>query len=161
VRWAEEVVAVAEVRAVVEVAVPQTTAFEQWSRFEEYSHFMDGVESVVRREDGLLHWRTKFVGNSHEFDVIVDEWVPPERVAWRSVRGGLYRGHVKLRAISPLRTRVELRLEVEPQSVLEWLAHGVGLVNWIAQRDVQRFADHVERTAAAAARGSQDAPSEA
>ncbi|HUP54790.1 MAG TPA: SRPBCC family protein, partial [Methylomirabilota bacterium] len=40
----------------VDVDVPVRAAYDQWTQFEEFPRFMEGVESVVQRDDKTLDW---------------------------------------------------------------------------------------------------------
>ena len=69
----------------IEVAVPVTTAYNQWTQFESFPQFMEGVERIEQTSDTMTHWVTKVAGVEREFDAMITEQHPDERVAWSSV----------------------------------------------------------------------------
>jgi uncharacterized membrane protein len=70
----------------VEVQVPVRTAYNQWTQFEDFPQFMQGVESITQVDDTKTHWVTSIGGQKREFDAVITEQNPDERVAWRASR---------------------------------------------------------------------------
>src|SRR5690242_2731979 len=71
----------------VDVHVPVRTAYNQWTQFEEFPQFMDGVREIRQLDDTHLHWKTEIGGVKREFDAVITEQIPDERVAWKSTEG--------------------------------------------------------------------------
>ena len=65
----------------IDVQVPVRTAYNQWTQFESFPRFMDGVERIDQITDTKTHWVTKIAGVQREFDAVVTEQHPDERVA--------------------------------------------------------------------------------
>src|SRR3954467_6576901 len=78
----------------VEVNVPLSTAYDQWTQFEEFPTFMDGVESVTQIDDVNLHWVADIDGVRREWDAVISEQHPDERIAWTSTTGAQNAGVV-------------------------------------------------------------------
>ena len=68
----------------IDVNVPIGTAYNQWTQFEQFPRFMEGVEEVHQLDDTHLHWRAKIGGRDAEWDAIITEQVPDDRIAWNS-----------------------------------------------------------------------------
>ena len=47
----------------IEIDVPVSTASHQWTRFKYFPQFMEGVESVVQKDDRRLHWVAEIGGD--------------------------------------------------------------------------------------------------
>ena len=43
---------------------------------------MEGVEEIRQLDDTHTHWVTKVAGRTKEFDAVVTEQRPDERIAW-------------------------------------------------------------------------------
>jgi uncharacterized membrane protein len=48
---------------------------------------MEGVPELRQIDDTHTHWRTKVAGREKEFDAVVTEQRPDERIAWTSKDG--------------------------------------------------------------------------
>ena len=68
----------------IEVKVPIRTAYNQWTQFTEFPQFMDKVEEVQQLDDKRLHWRASLAGKTEEWDAVISEQIPDERIAWTS-----------------------------------------------------------------------------
>src|SRR4029453_16604013 len=71
----------------IDVNVPVRTAYNQWTQFEEFPRFMEGVEEVRQFDDRRLHWRATIGGRVEEWDALITEQHPDERVAWKNTTG--------------------------------------------------------------------------
>jgi uncharacterized membrane protein len=65
----------------IDVDVPGRAAYDQWTQFEEFPRFMERVEAIRQIDDTHTHWRTKIAGREKEFDAVVTEQRPDERIA--------------------------------------------------------------------------------
>ena len=70
----------------IEVDVPVRTAYDQWTQFEEFPQFMEGVEEIRQLDDTHTHWRTSVAGKTKEFDAVITEQTPDQRIAGRARR---------------------------------------------------------------------------
>jgi uncharacterized membrane protein len=127
----------------IDVAVPVTTAYNQWTQFEAFPEFMEGVESIEQKTDTLTHWKVKIAGVTKEFDAVITEQLPDERVAWRS-EDGTHAGVVTFHRIDESTTRVTLQLDTEPEGLIENIGDKLGLVRRRIAGDLERFKKFIE-----------------
>lgn len=132
------------IQASIEVDVPVRVAYDQWTQFEEFPRFMDGIEEVRQLDDTNLHWVARIAGVQREWDARVTEQIPDQLVAWTSVDGVRNDGLVTFDAVSARRTEVSLRLDVEPDGVLETVADTLGVIQKRAVDDLGRFKEFIE-----------------
>ncbi|MEU0238759.1 SRPBCC family protein [Nocardiopsis sp. NPDC006198] len=130
----------------VEVDVPVTAAYAQWTRFEEFPSFMEGVTQVVRTGDTTMRWTIEIAGQRREFDAVVTEQIPGERIAWKTVDGVTHAGVVTFHHLSDTSTRITLQLKTVPEGAVEQLGDKLGLVKARAKGDMKRFKAFVEPT---------------
>jgi uncharacterized membrane protein len=128
----------------VEVAVPVETAYNQWTQFEEFPKFMEGVEAVRQLDERNLHWVAEVAGQHREWDAVITEQVPDQRIAWRSTEGTRNAGVVTFHRLGDDRTKVMLQLEFEPDGPVEHVGDLFGLVEHRAAGDLERFRDFIE-----------------
>jgi len=145
----------ASIQKPIDVEVPVRTAYNQWTQFEDFPRFMEGVEEVRQLDDRRLHWRAKVGGKTEEWDAVITEQIPDERVAWRNTTGAENAGVVTFHHLSATSTRVMLQLEYDPQSLVENVGSALGLVERRVEGDLKRFKEFVESegTATGAWRG--------
>jgi uncharacterized membrane protein len=128
----------------IEIDVPVRTAYNQWTQFEEFPSFMEGVESVTQLDDTHLHWVAEIGGVRREWDAVVSEQHPDERVAWTSTSGTSNAGVVTFHKLAEARTKVMLQLEVEPEGIVERAGDALGVIRRRAKGDLERFKDLIE-----------------
>ncbi len=103
----------------VEVNVPVRTAYNQWTQFEEFPRFMDGVERVDQKDTTHLHWVANIGGKRKEWDAEITEQQPDRKVAWRATSGAENGGQVTFESLGSSRTRVKVRMDVDPEGIVE------------------------------------------
>jgi uncharacterized membrane protein len=128
----------------IEIDVPVRSAYDQWTQFEEFPSFMEGVESVTQIDDTHLHWVAQIGGVQREWDAVVTEQHPDERVAWKSTTGTSNAGVVTFHKLDDSRTKVMLQLDVDPQGVVEKAGDALGLIRRRVTGDLERFKDLIE-----------------
>ncbi|WP_435108172.1 SRPBCC family protein [Nocardiopsis synnemataformans] len=128
-----------EIIETVEVDVPVTAAYAQWTRFEEFPAFMEGVDKVVRTGDGHMLWTIEIGGQKRDFEAVVTEQVPGERIAWKTTDGTTHAGVVTFHRLSDTSSRITLQLKTVPEGVVEQLGDKLGLVKTRAKGDMKRF----------------------
>jgi uncharacterized membrane protein len=132
------------VEKTVEVHVPVRTAYNQWTQFEEFPRFMEGVKEVRQLDDAHIHWHAELAGSDEEWDAEITSQVPDERVAWRSLSGAENVGIVTFQPIDANTTRVHLRIEYEPEGVVENVGSALGVVSRRVEGDLERFKSFIE-----------------
>jgi uncharacterized membrane protein len=134
--------------ATIEVDVPVRTAYDQWTQFEEFPKFMDGVERVTQVTDERTHWQVAVGGLHREFDAEIVEQHPDQVVAWRSLDGPTHNGEVRFQPVGQSRTRVDLRMEMEPEGLAEKAGEALGVVDHRIKADLERFKAFIENIGA-------------
>jgi uncharacterized membrane protein len=134
----------ASIQKPIDVDVPVRTAYNQWTQFEEFPRFMEGVEEVRQLDDRRLHWRAKVGGKTEEWDAVITEQIPDERVAWRNTTGAENAGVVTFHHLSPNSTRVMLQIEYDPHGLVENVGSALGVVERRVEGDLKRFKEFVE-----------------
>lgn len=66
---------------------PREELYAFWRDFRNLSRFMMNVERVEMVDDRLSHWIVKSPGGTVEWDSMITEDAPGERIAWSSVEG--------------------------------------------------------------------------
>lgn len=128
----------------IEINVPVKTAYNQWTQFEEFPRFMEGVEQVRQIDDKHLHWKASVGGKQKEWDAVITEQIPDQRIAWTSQGGAKNGGIVTFSRVSENTSRLHLRLEYEPEGVVEKTGDTVGVVSGRVEGDLQRFKEYIE-----------------
>ncbi len=128
----------------VEVDAPLSMVYNQWTQFEEFPEFMEGVTEVRQLDDKRLHWKAKIAGKEKEWNAEIFEQSPDDRIAWRSTSGAENTGRVSFQSLGPNKTRVNLRINYDPEGVLENVGDALGIVSMRVQGDLNRFKDYLE-----------------
>jgi len=128
----------------IDVNVPVHTAYNQWTQFEEFPRFMEGVEEVRQLDERRLHWRANIGGRVEEWDAVITEQHPDERVAWKNTTGAANAGVVTFHRLADNKTRLMLQMEYDPQGVVENLGDLLGMVSRRVANDLERFKEFIE-----------------
>jgi uncharacterized membrane protein len=128
----------------VDVAVPIEEAYDQWTRFEDWPEFMHRVDSVQQIDDSTVHISTKVWGITKEFEAEIVEQRPDERIEWHSEEGLMHSGVVTFHRLAPRLTRIEVTLDVKPDSLLEKAGRGMRFTKRAVRGDLHRFKAYVE-----------------
>jgi uncharacterized membrane protein len=128
----------------IDLEVPVQTAYNQWTQFEEFPQFMDGVEEVRQLDDTRLHWVAELGGSRHEWDAVITEQHPDERVAWRNTDGKDNAGVVTFHRLDDDRSRVMVQMDFVPEGLKEKLGSALGAPDRRVQGDLERFKELIE-----------------
>lgn len=128
----------------VEVNVPVTTAYNQWTQFEEFPRFMEGVREVRQLDDSRLYWKAEVGGREKEWYARILEQEPDRVISWQSEQGARTGGYVSFEPIDGSTTRINLRMEYEPEDFVESAGDVLGFVSRQVQGDLDRFKEFVE-----------------
>ena len=128
----------------IEINVPVKTAYNQWTQFEEFPRFMEGVEQVRQLDDKHLHWKASIGGKQKEWDAVITEQIPDQRIAWKSEGGARNGGMVTFFKVSENKSKLNLRLEYEPEGTIEKTGDTIGVVSGRVEGDLQRFKEFIE-----------------
>jgi uncharacterized membrane protein len=125
------------------VDVPVRTAYNQWTQFETFPAFMEGVEEVRQLDDTRLHWKAEIAGVTREWDAEIVDQTPDERITWRATDGTTNKGTVSFRPEAS-GTEVTLRMEFEPDCIVEKAGDVLQIVQTRVGGDLERFKDFIE-----------------
>jgi uncharacterized membrane protein len=128
----------------VDVAVPIEEAYDGWTRFEDWPRFMHRVDSVQQVDDSTVHVSTKVWGITKEFEAEIVEQRPEERIEWHSEKGLMNSGVVTFHSLAPRLTRIEVTMDVKPDSLLEKAGRGMRFTKRAVRGDLHRFKAYVE-----------------
>lgn len=135
----------ADVTESVDVDVDVTTAYNQWTQFESFPHFLDEVEDVKQVDETTNHWRVKIGGQEREFDTVITEQLPDERVAWKSISGDVqHAGVVTFHRLSDTTTKVTVQLEWTPSDLIEKIGAAIGAGSHAVKKDLENFKRFIE-----------------
>jgi uncharacterized membrane protein len=102
------------------------------------------VEQVRQIDDKHLHWKASIGGKQEEWDAEITEQIPDQRIAWRSQRGAKNNGMLTFSSIANNKSKINLRLEYEPQGAIEKTGDAVGVVSQRVEGDLKRFKEFIE-----------------
>jgi uncharacterized membrane protein len=128
----------------VDVNVPVRTAYDQWTQFESFPEFMEGVKEVRQIDDTTMHWVTSIGGHDAEWDAVVTEQIPDERVAWRNTTGKTNAGVVTFHRLGDNQTRVTVQIDYEAEGLTENVGDKLGFDDRRVQGDLDRFKEFIE-----------------
>lgn len=128
----------------IEVDVPARMAYDQWTQFEDFPSFMEGVKRVVQRDDRTLDWTAEIAGQRKEWTAEITDQTPGTRIAWKSINGDDNAGAVLFESLGSDRTRVTLRLDADPDGVVETVGANLGFLERRVKGDLKRFKTFIE-----------------
>ena len=128
----------------IDVNLPVGTVYNQWTQFEEFPQFMEGVEEVRQISDKRLFWRAKIGGKERAWEADITEQTPETRIAWRSATGAENNGIVTFHPQGDGSTRVTVRIEYDPEGLVENVGDALGLVSRRIEGDLKRFKEFIE-----------------
>jgi uncharacterized membrane protein len=119
-------------------------AYNQWTQFEDFPHFMGGVKQVTQLADDKLRWVAEIAGVKREWEAVILEQVPDEKVAWAATSGATNAGAVHFEGLGGGQTRVYLSLEYEPEGLVETVGDKLSIVERRAEADLEKFKAFIE-----------------
>ena len=129
----------------IEVNVPVSTAYNQWTQFEQFPQFMETIEEVRQLDDTHLHWVAAVGGKRHEWDAVITEQKPDERVAWKSVDGTRNAGVVTFHRLSDNSCKIMAQIGFEPEGVIEKIGSVLGSDDRRVKTDLENFKAMIEQ----------------
>jgi len=128
----------------IEVDVPVSTAYAQWTQFETFPQFMDGVESVVQNDAKTLTWVAQVAGQRKEWTAEITDQTPDRRIAWKSTSGADNAGAVMFEPAPDGKTKITLKLDADPEGVVETVGANLGFLERRVKGDLERFKTFIE-----------------
>jgi uncharacterized membrane protein len=129
----------------VTVDVPIREVYDQWTQFETFPSFMEGVEKVVQRDDRTLDWTASIAGQQRSWTAEITDQTPDTSIAWKSTSGADNAGAVLFEPLEGSRTKVILRMDVDPEGFIENVGDKIGAVDRRVKGDLERFKTFIER----------------
>ena len=130
--------------ASIDVDVPVRTAYNQWTQFEDFPRFMEGVERIVQKDDKTLEWTATIAGQRKEWTAEITDQTPDQRIAWKSTSGEENAGAVLFEALGPDKSRLTLRIDADPDGLIETIGANLGLLEGRVKGDIERFKEFIE-----------------
>ena len=128
----------------VEVNVPVRSAYDQWTQFEDFPRFMEGVKHVRQLDDKRLEWTADIAKQEKVWTAEITDQTPDTRVAWKSTSGAENAGAVMFKALDPGRTRVTLKMDADPEGIVETVGANLGFLERRVKGDLERFKEFIE-----------------
>jgi uncharacterized membrane protein len=128
----------------VDVAVPISDAYKQWTNFEDWPKFMHRVDSANQIDDSTVEFSTKVWGVTKQFEAEIDDKRRDERIEWHTEDGLAHSGVVTFHKLAPRLTRIEVSMDVKPDSLLEKAGRGMRFTKRAVRGDLHRFKAFVE-----------------
>ncbi len=127
----------------IHVDRPLRTVYDQWTQFEEFPRFMEGVKEVHQLDERRLHWRAEIGGKEESWEAEITHQEPDSRIAWRNTSGPYNAGLVSFQPDEG-GTHLTLRIDYEPQGLVEKIGDALGFVSRRVEGDLQRFKRFIE-----------------
>ena len=128
----------------IEVNVPVSTAYAQWTQFETFPKFMEGVESVVQNDPKTLTWTADVAGQRKSWTAEITDQTPDRRIAWKSTSGADNAGAVLFEATPNGGTKITLKLDADPEGIVETVGANLGFLERRVKGDLERFKQFIE-----------------
>jgi uncharacterized membrane protein len=128
----------------VDVAAPIKDVYNLWTLFEDWPDYMHRIDSASQIDDATVAFSTKAWGITKRFEAKIMEQRPDERIEWDVDQGLSHTGVVTFHELAPRLTRVEISLDVEPDSLLEKAGRGMRFMKRAVRGDLHRFKAYAE-----------------
>ncbi|AMM22267.1 cyclase [Frondihabitans sp. PAMC 28766] len=132
------------VKSEEDVSVPISVVYDQWTQFESFPQFMDSIQKITQTDDTHSHWVVRIAGVEREFDTVITEQIPDERIAWKSVEGDAHSGVVTFHRLGDAATRIVVQLEWKPEGFVEHLGAILQVDDIAIDRDLEKFKEIIE-----------------
>jgi uncharacterized membrane protein len=128
----------------VDVAVPIGVAYDLWTGFEDWPSFMHRVDSAEQVDDATVAFSVKVWGITKRFEAEITEQRPDERIEWDVSQGLAHTGVATFHKLAPRLTRIEVTVDVQPDSLLEKFGRGARFAKRAVRGDLHRFKAYAE-----------------
>ncbi|MFE6867386.1 SRPBCC family protein [Kitasatospora sp. NPDC057692] len=140
----------------IDIDAPVLAAWEQLHRVHEYPRFVDGVRSAQPHGRNLAHLEVDVAGAGRDVETEITDRGRGRVMTWRTLDGLPLQGAFALRPLDRAHTRVQIRVEYDPEEVHEVFGGPrgfalAGAVERAVRTDLALFRDLVEARVAAAA----------
>ena len=119
--------------------------YDQWRHLDRLPIFMTHVDSVSMTGQRTSHWRASApFGRTVEWDAEITEDVPGERIAWRSINGGLVRNEGEVR-FTPAPTGKDTEVHVRMRYSMPAGKAGESVARYFGEDPDQALGDDLRR----------------
>jgi uncharacterized membrane protein len=134
----------------VDVGVPIDKAWDSLHRVENYSRFVDGVRDAHAEAEGHAHLDVEAGGRARAFEAEVSDRQGERVMEWHTMGTPELTGSFSLQPIDRYHTRVQARLEYDPDALREEFGGPRGFaqastIERLVRSDLQHFKKYVER----------------
>ncbi|MBC9727567.1 SRPBCC family protein [Streptomyces sp. TRM68367] len=134
----------------VDVAVSIDEAWESLHRVENYPRFVDGVREARAEAGGRAHLAIEAGGRARACDAELSDRGGERVMEWRTTGGPELSGSFSLQPIDQNSTRVQARLEYDPDTVRSTFGGPKGFaqanaIERVVRSDLNQFKEYVER----------------
>ena len=105
---------------------------------------MHRIETAEQVDDATVAFTTKIWGFTKRFEAQIVEQHPDERLEWDVDEGVAHSGVATFHKLAPRLTRIEVSVDVEPDSLLEKAGRGMRFTKRAVRGDLHRFKSFVE-----------------
>ena len=91
-----------------------------------------------------MHWRARIVEKEKEWNAVITEQHPDERIAWKSTEGATNTGVVTFHRLSDQKSKIMLQMDYEPEGIVENVGEALGAVTLRVEGDLTRFKEFIE-----------------
>ncbi|MFI9361818.1 SRPBCC family protein [Kitasatospora sp. NPDC053057] len=139
----------------IDIAAPVLATWEQLHRVHEYPQFVDGVRSAHPRGRNLAHLGVRVGGAERSVDTEITDRGRGRVMAWRTVESVHLSGAFALLPLDPRHTRLQIRVEYDPEAVHQEFGGPrgfaqAGAIERAVRGDLEHFRELVEARVSAA-----------
>jgi uncharacterized membrane protein len=135
----------AQVVQTIDVNVPVSTAYNEWTQFEDFPKFLSFVESITQQDATHNHWKVNVAGAQREFDTVITEQLPDDRVAWTSTGGQVdHAGVVTFHTLSDTSSRVAVQIDWDPEGFVEKAGAALHIPDRAVHAELAHFKEYIE-----------------
>ena len=135
----------AQVVETIDVDVPVRTSYNQWTQFEEFPKFLTFVENITQTDDTHSHWTVNIAGAKREFDTVISEQIPDDRIAWTSTGGEVdHAGVITFHKIDDGKSRLAVQIDWEPKGFVEKAGAVLGVDDKAVKAQLAEFKKFIE-----------------
>ncbi|WP_210588849.1 SRPBCC family protein [Streptomyces sp. GESEQ-35] len=133
----------------IDVGVPIDTAWDGLHRLENYPHFVAGVHGAYTEAGGRARLDVEAGGQTRQFAAEVSDRGDERVMEWRTTSAPELTGSFSLQPIDRNHTRVQARLEYDPDTVRETFGGPRGfaqanVIERLVRSDLEQFKEYAE-----------------
>src|SRR4051794_34591039 len=123
----------------VDLALPIRSAFALATRFEDFPEWSDRIGAAEEVDDDHVSLDLKIRGMTRSIEIEVTDLHAPLRIEWEATEGVDAGGMLTFHELAPSLTRLELSLDIEPESPVQRLTRTIHLPDRIIRSELHRF----------------------